>query len=121
VFTPSPSELREAMKLARGKLDALAGYAGEWLELLKEADEIIFAFDRAAWDAVYANVDSKVPLAMRGDFYFDEDGDKPLPRFEALNVLWEQKHAAEEAATSARIAACKATPAKRTTRKPKGG
>jgi hypothetical protein len=105
VFSPSPSELREAMKLAQGKVDVLASYAGQWLQLLERADAIVFEFDRPTWDAAYANVDSKVPLALHGQL---------SPRWRALNELWEAKHAAEEMVTNARLAACKTKRVKRT-------
>jgi hypothetical protein len=77
---------------------------------------IVFTFDRPAWDAAYANASSDVPLQMQGQL-FDED-DSPSPRWLALNVLWEAKveveaeEAAEASDGQARIAACKAAPAK---------
>jgi hypothetical protein len=116
VFSPSPSELREAMKLAQGKVDVLASYAGQWLQLLERADAIVFEFDRPTWDAAYANVDSKVPLALHGQLIETDDGPEfPLsPRWRALNELWEAKHAAEEMVTNARLAACKTKRVKRT-------
>ena len=122
VFTPSPSELREAMKSAAGTIGSLEGYASGWLTLLEQADAIVFEYDRAAWDAAYANFDSKVPLALEGRLFETADDEEfpPSPRWRALNELWERKHEAEEAETSARIAACKTKPvAKRTPRKPK--
>jgi hypothetical protein len=118
VFKPSPSELRDAMKLALSKLDALGGYSGQWLELLTKADEIIFAFDRPAWDAAYAEVNSKIPLAMQAQLFDEEsyEDSEATPRWQALDDL--TKRQTEEA--TQRIAACKTTSAKRT-RKPKGG
>jgi hypothetical protein len=128
VFSPSPSELRDAMKLAKEKLSALGGYAGQFLALVNKADEIIFTFDRPTWDAAYADVRSEIPLQMQGLLFeeepcTDDDGNAipPSPRWQALNELWETKHEAEEAAgliEGPRIAACNAAPAKRT-RKPR--
>jgi hypothetical protein len=99
-------------------LDALGGYSGQWLELLTKADEIIFAFDRPAWDAAYAEVNSKIPLVMQAQLFDEEsyEDSEATPRWQALDDL--TKRQTEEA--TQRIAACKTTPAKRT-RKPKGG
>jgi len=134
VFSPSPSELRDAMNLAKERLSALGSYAGQFLALINKADEIIFTFDRPAWDAAYADVRSGIPLEMQGMLFgeepdADDDGNAiaPSPRWQALNDLWEAKHAAEEAEQEAqtnaaessnRIAACKTKPTKRT-RKPR--
>jgi hypothetical protein len=114
VFTPSPSELREAMKLATRKLDSLASYTCEWLDLLQKADAILFEFDRDSWNVAYANVGSKIALAISDRAIENDD------RMTVLNKLWEAKQEHEEVAERVRIAACKTAPAKRS-RKPKGG
>jgi hypothetical protein len=131
VFTPSPAELLAALKEAESKLGKLVHYTDQWLDTMRRADAIVFAFDRAAWDAAYAKVRSSVALAMlpsNEEPDEDEDGNAiaASPRWQALHELWERKLAAEEAAEIAaapepkRIAACEAKPSKRT-HKPKGG
>jgi hypothetical protein len=127
VYEPAEAELREALDKVEQRLALRRWYVGQWIDKLCRADEIVFTFDRPAWDAAYANASSDVPLQMQGQLFYEEPGedDPPSPRWLALNALWEAKLEAEQAAelveasdSEARIAACKAAPAKRT-RKPK--
>jgi hypothetical protein len=127
VYEPAEAELREALDKVEQRLALRRWYVGQWIDKLCRADEIVFTFDRPAWDAAYANASSDVPLQMQGQLFYEEPGedDPPSPHWLALNALWEAKLEAEQAAelveasdSEARIAACKAAPAKRT-RKPK--
>ena len=131
VFAPSPSELLEAIKLAHEKIGRLVWYLECAREFLNEADEIVFLFDRPAWDAAYEKVDSNVVWAVLGELLGEEPAegeeedelDYPgSPRWLVLNEMWERKQAAEAAAEKAlpaREAACRTVPAKRTKRMPK--
>ena len=60
VYEPAVVELREALDKVQQKLAFQKGYLGQWLETLARADTIVFEFDRAAWDAAFANVSSDV-------------------------------------------------------------
>jgi hypothetical protein len=116
VFSPSPSELRDAMKLVCDKIGTLAAYAEQWLVLLDKADRVVFLFDREAWNAAYANMNSRVPSAMVKLAEHDDcghAGEMP-PRYKALDKLLDAKLGAEQETETKRIAACQATPAKRT-------
>jgi len=125
-FGPAEAELREALGKVKQRLSAIGGWTWRWRERLDEEDRWIFGRDRAAWDDAYANLDSKVVLAMRewsemsGEGpceELDENGNPeypPSPRWQALDDLVKAKHVAEEP----QIAACKTTVAKRR-RKPK--
>src|SRR5262245_6940306 len=126
-FEPAEAELREALDKVEKRLSAIGGWTFRWRETLDGWDRSVFECDRAAWDKAYANVDSKVVLAMRewselgcegpGEGYDDDDNPlPPSPRWQALDDLVKAKHAAEEP----QIAACKTTVAKRT-RKSKVG
>jgi hypothetical protein len=127
-FEPSEAELREALAKVKQRLLAHEHYVDQWLNKVDRADGIVFAFDRPAWDAAYARVDSKVPLLMREHAEFggegpceelDENGNpeySPSPRWQALDDLVKAKTAIPK--SEPRQAACKAKPAKRT-RKPK--
>jgi hypothetical protein len=132
-FSPSPSELREAIIDVQTRIGVRASWIENWLVWVDRADEIAFTFDRAAWDAAYAGAGSEIVLAVRErlglvegpDQDYDDDG-KPLPpspHWLALDDLYKAKLAAEEAAeaeaeSKQRIAACEMKPTKRT-RKPK--
>jgi hypothetical protein len=97
VFAPTPSELREAMETATQKLQAAKRQLGNFLAWMIQADKIVFAFDRAAWEAAYARLDSRGPLAMVAHSdYGNQEGDGE--RCAALEKIWEPKHEAEEAA-----------------------
>ena len=105
-FEPAESELRAALEKVEQRLTLHRSYLSGWLGRLERADEIVFTFDRPAWDRAYANVHSDVPRQMRARLFEDgpgepnEDGNEipPSPRWQALNDLWETKLAAEEAA-----------------------
>jgi hypothetical protein len=96
VFAPTPSELREAMETATQKLQAAKRQLDNFLAWMIQADKIVFAFDRAAWEATYARLDSRVPSAMAARSYYYGNGD--AERCAALEKIWEPKHEAEEAA-----------------------
>lgn len=115
VFTPSPSELIEAMKHVEDRLGCLEHYANQWLESLYRADDIVFTFDRPAWEAAYANVSSKIVRMMQERLCGEEPGEDddgnpiaPSQRWQALDDLIKAKEAPQ------RVAACKKSPAKRT-------
>jgi hypothetical protein len=91
VFTPSPAELRSAMKRARDSLGMLARYAESFAELIGHADEMVFAVDRPAWDSAYTSVSANVITAMR-DSIDDDDA-----RVAALDQLAKAKLSAIEA------------------------
>jgi len=132
VWAPSECELREAMKTVRDRLLVMAHHIGEVVSLINRADMVVFTFDRAAWNAAYADarISASIIAVMSDDSeQLGEDGEPPTPRWKALDDLWEAKYAAEEAAliaaderkqitdesTSTKIAACKTTlPAKKT-------
>src|SRR5262249_48794094 len=96
VFTPSPSELRAAMGEARQRLDAAKRRLDNFLAWMKQADKIVFAFDRAAWEAAHARVDSRVPSAMVAHSNYGIEKDD-AERCEALEKLWDAKYEAEQA------------------------
>jgi hypothetical protein len=115
VFEPSESELREALAAVERKLSTLAAVVDQWLARAERADEIVFEYDRRAWTAAYAAMNSKVALAMR-DRLVEEPADNdqsPSTRWQALNAL------ALPLPGPSREAACEVKPAKRTTRKPR--
>jgi hypothetical protein len=127
-WSPTPSELREAMKEVQGHIQTRADWLCTFVDWMGKAEKIVFEFDRPAWEAACARHDSGVVLSLR-DLRNDgpsEDTDEngnpefpPSPRWQALDDLAKAKLAAEEAAESTpRIAACKTTVGKRT-RKPK--
>jgi hypothetical protein len=112
VFAPSPSELRSAMTKAETSLRSLAEYADKFVGLLQQADAIMFALDRASWQAAHASVAAAVAIAMRERTCFaDEIDSEPDARWEALGQLAQVK--AEE---PTRAAACAARPAKRSSK-----
>jgi hypothetical protein len=123
-FEPSEAELREALGKVKQRLLAHQHYVDQWLNKVDRADEIVFAFDRVAWDAAYARIDSKVPLLMREHAEFggegpcedlDENGNPEYPaspRWQALDDLVKAKTAIPK--SNPRQAACEAKPAKRT-------
>jgi len=128
VFTPSPSELREAMAEVKDHLSSRADWLCTFFDWMGKADKIVFEFDRPAWEAVCARHDSTVVLSLR-DLQNDgpsEDTDEngnpefpPSPRWLMLDDLYKAKLAAEaaaecEAESKQRIAACEMKPAKRT-------
>jgi hypothetical protein len=120
-FEPSEAELREALAKVKQRLLAHEHYVDQWLNKVDRADGIVFAFDRPAWDAAYARIDSKVPLLMREHAEFggegpcedlDENGNpgySPSPRWQALDDLVKAKHAIESEPPR-RAAACEANP-----------
>ena len=122
---PEECELREELATVRQRLDKRCARVGEWQQTLAYADETVFAFDRAAWDAAYATADSAVVLAMLTAI--DDDGNPATPRYAALKALYEQKAAAALEQTTNRpalAAACARPAAKRTKKlnmKPKTG
>ena len=71
--------------LQRAKLEL-----GNFLSWINQADKTVFAFDRAAWEATYARVDSRVPSVMLEYSNYGSD-----ERCVALNKLWETKWEAE--------------------------
>ena len=77
----------EALEKVQQRLAIKKWYVGEWIDKLERADEIVFTFDRPAWDAAYANASSDVPLQMQGRLFYEEPGedDPPSPRWLALN------------------------------------
>ena len=118
----SASELRDAMKEVCRTIGNSA-WAMEYIgNMIWRADAIVFAGDRAAWNANYAKVDSRVARAMLDDLigegpddYDDEElgpTSPPSPRWLALNALVEAKRAAEKAA--ALLVAGAAKPMKQT-------
>jgi hypothetical protein len=122
VFSPSPSEIREAMTDVRRHLAMMDSRLGQWLERIDRADAIVFLSDRKAWDAIYATAPANAVAAMldrasdegAGD---DDNGDpvEPSARWIALNDIVE--HQAKLAAPEPpRLAACAVKPAKRTTK-----
>jgi hypothetical protein len=125
----SCAELREAMADVQHVVGVKQWHLGFMTEAIDRADAMLFEKDRAAWDEIYANVDSKVVLAMREWSELagegpsedeDENGNpeySPSPRWQALDDLVKAK-AAIPKSEPRREAACKTTPAKRT-RKPK--
>ena len=114
VFT-SAAELRKAMIKVQRKIESRARTLKYLLDLTSRADEIVWTFDRPAWEAAYGSVGVRVPLAMMVHRR-EHKGDA---RWLALNELWEAKLAAEcEADTEpARAAACERKSAKRSSRK----
>jgi hypothetical protein len=107
--------LREALAAVERKLSTLAAVVDQWLARAERADEIVFEYDRRAWTAAYAAMNSKVALAMR-DRLVEEPADNdqsPSTRWQALNAL------ALPLPGPSREAACEVKPAKRTTRKPR--
>jgi hypothetical protein len=125
IYEPAESELREALGKVQQRLGILHHWTDQWLNRLDDADETVFRLDREAWAAVYADVPSAVPRAMRDRLELldeqgglDDDGNTipPSPRWQALADLIEAKQL-----EPMRQAACKAKPAKRTRKpKPKG-
>jgi hypothetical protein len=120
LYEPEECELREALATVKQRLSTLGRWASEWRQRLKCVDQTVFRFDRPAWDAAYAAVDSNVVLAMGA---WEDDDDEP--RNEALEALWERKQAAEALAeqtnkparaetNQATIAACAKPAAKKT-------
>jgi hypothetical protein len=103
-WSPEQPKLRAAMKRAREELLSLQFAVGPYFDALDRADEIIFTFDRAAWDRIYADVDGCIPLMMAIR--------ATPPRTDALDDLWRRK----ETASTLRIAACETKPVKRTKR-----
>ena len=91
------SELREEMRKVEYKLHTLYHNVKKWLELMRKADEILFEYDRAAWDAAYARVGRDVVRAMLGmeDGWENEcdDGEESplLPYWRALDDLLKAK------------------------------
>jgi hypothetical protein len=102
VFTPPPSELRDAMIEANRRISRLEFWAGEWLDLFDRADLVVWEFDREAWHAAFVNLDISIPLAIQDRIQHDEgageDDEPPSPRFAALEKLCNEKHSADEAA-----------------------
>jgi hypothetical protein len=102
-FEPSEAELREALAKVKQRLSVHEHYVDQWLEKADRADQIVFAFDRAAWDAAYARADRETILAMREyaelggegpSEDLDENGDPecpPSPRWQALDDLLKAK------------------------------
>jgi hypothetical protein len=120
VFAPTPSELRDAIKLAAERINTKAAYVGQFVALADQADAMLFAFDRPAWQMAHAAASQEASLAMRAEAelsnYDVEDNAKDGSlRSQALAKVCEAKQP-----VPVREAACKTTPAKRT-RKPKGG
>jgi hypothetical protein len=122
VFAPTPSELRDAIKLAAERINTKAAYAGQFVELADQADAMLFLFDPPAWQMAHAAASQEASLAMRAmaelsNYDLDDNDEAGSPRWQALNAL------ALPSPEPSREAACKTTtPAKRTrTRKPKGG
>jgi hypothetical protein len=132
VFT-SAAELREAMAKVRKTLETHA-WAMKYLGgIIERADRIVFAGDRAAWRAAYADIDAEVVALMQG--VDDEGGDDddgnvsppgnstiaPSPRWLALGELIEARRAIERQPVirkmmplpTPRRAACATKPAKR--------
>lgn len=91
VFTPSPAELREALKQASERIRLREAYARQWLELVDRADALVFAFDRAGWDAAYSKLDSKAALYMTEGAELEDS-----PRLAALEHLCDDTDATEE-------------------------
>jgi hypothetical protein len=134
IFEPSESELREALTAVEQKLRAQRRWVGIWLDQFDDADAMVFAQDRAAWDAAYAGFGSDVAGAMATRLEYRKDkgrqdinGNPTALRYEAINEIWERKFEAEEAAAAleqqaasnvVEIAAC-ARPSPKRTRKPK--
>src|SRR5262245_66528638 len=88
------------MVTVQNRLLLLTSYARDWLTKIADADRMVFESDRAAWDAMYASVNSEVPLAMTF-LLRDQQGDEskpPSPRFEAIEDLWARKNATDETA-----------------------
>jgi hypothetical protein len=112
-WAPAPSELREEMILVRSRIGASAGRIEQWLSWIEKADVMVFTFDRAAWDGVYASLDTGTVVAMRDSCAISEDEDSP--RLQALDDLAKAKLAAEAEPT--RQAACAAKPGGKRTRK----
>src|SRR4029434_5360158 len=82
VSPPAPAELREAMKQASERIRSREAYAHEWLALVDQADALVFAFDRAGWDAAYGKLDGKTALYMTGTAELEDS-----PRLAALEAL----------------------------------
>lgn len=93
VFTPMPAELRREMREANRTVVALANDAERWLNLLRNADRIVFEHDREAWELGYRNVGADVVAAMQdrseSGGYEDDDGEEipPSPRWSALEAM----------------------------------
>jgi hypothetical protein len=133
-FEPAEAELREALGKVQERLYVQEAYVQQWLARIDRADEMVFRFDRPAWDAAYATASSAAPLAMQSRLFGEEPGEEedddgnvqpPSPRWAALNDLIEGKRAIEKRVVEQpvlpeplREAACEAKPMKRT-RKPK--
>jgi hypothetical protein len=115
IFTPSPCELRGAMREVHERINRRAGSLVEFLSLLNRADQTLFAFDRAAWAEHYVHVNAAAVLVMATTAEYADDDDD---RARALDQLFEAKHEADEASRITHAAACTTAVAKRT-RKPK--
>jgi hypothetical protein len=118
VFTPTPSEVRDAIKLAAERVDTKTAYVGQFIALADQADAMLFLFDHPAWQMAHASASREASLAMRAEAelsnYDVEDNAKDeSPRSQALAEIISAKQQ-----LPVRQAACKTLPAKRTTRKP---
>jgi hypothetical protein len=130
IYEPQEPELRAALTKLYERFSWRAWWVEQWISLFERADEIVFTFDRPAWDAAYAELDSRAPQAMLAQLKnIDEDGcDEddlpfvpPTPRWQALQKLYQNKRAAEEN-KPALAAACAQPSPKRTKKlKLKGG
>jgi hypothetical protein len=95
VFTPSPSELREAMAKVKSRIDVHAAWLGDFLSWVGKADRLLFEFDRPAWEAAYAGVHSNVAAAMAG--WLNQGPGADESRVQALKAIWKEKRKAEQA------------------------
>jgi hypothetical protein len=131
----SCAELREAMAKVANSIGISISHLEFVMEAIDRADAMLFEKDRAAWDAAYANGDSKVVLAMREWSELagegpsedeDENGNPefpPSPRWQALAALIEAKNAEQVKLAPPperkRIAAARKRGNVKRTRKPK--
>ena len=93
----SQAELRAAMQESEASIKSLVSSADEWMKLLADSDRIVFAHDRAGWNAAYANARSEtisamlVYVEMDEDASEDDDDEAISPRWNALNELRQAK------------------------------
>lgn len=91
VFTPTPAELRAAMAEVRAEIAVREAWLSAFLNWIDVADRLVFAQDRAAWEAAYARVDGSVARAMLCGLN-EGPGEEtaPSPRWQALRAVSKQ-------------------------------
>jgi hypothetical protein len=91
VFTPSPSELREAMQKVKRRIDAHASWLGDFLSWMEKADRLLFEFYRPPWEVAYARVHSSEARAMLNPMEGPGEDVPASPRWQALEAIVKAK------------------------------